>query len=174
MAQHSSFPPRSTQATCSCGFFLAQSSPCSISVKPLHQRHHQPSSEGTLMPQLTALFVCQVQRGLWCPEILGINLSPFKYAFPWFRMNCKKQKYSSKWNANIQGSFFSEMPYFPPSMVLMFQKQKAPLERQDNTKFLNLQKMSTGVGGTISATKNKPGEATINGKTRSHSFFKLH
>lgn len=26
--------------------------------------------------------------------------------------------------------------------------------------------MSTGVGGTISATKNKLGEATINGKTR--------
>lgn len=24
--------------------------------------------------------------------------------------------------------------------------------------------MSTGVGGTISATKNKPGEATVNGK----------
>lgn len=26
--------------------------------------------------------------------------------------------------------------------------------------------MSTGVGGTISATKNKPWEVTINGKTR--------
>lgn len=35
-------------------------------------------------------------------------------------MNQEKQKYSLKWNANIQGSFLPEMPYFPPSMVLMF------------------------------------------------------
>lgn len=31
--------------------------------------------------------------------------------------------------------------------------------------------MSTGVGGTISATKNKLGEATINGKTRRVILF---
>lgn len=38
--------------------------------------------------------LCVGGRGeLWCPEILGIDLFPFKYVFPWFRMNWVKQKY---------------------------------------------------------------------------------
>lgn len=37
-------------------------------VKPLCQGHHQPSSEGTLVPELTVLFVCQGQREALVPR----------------------------------------------------------------------------------------------------------